>query len=112
VLVGKTVDDAIGFQLAIGPAGEVFREAGPAAEAKRAEIQSCAGGSDQSSKEGRRRHRHGLIVLDHIRQESGLERSRNLSSVSHGLLGFVNRHEVPDCRDVAANQQNRSGSYT
>jgi len=27
VLVGKTVEDAIGFQLAIGPAGEVFREA-------------------------------------------------------------------------------------
>jgi SAM-dependent methyltransferase len=41
VLVGKTVDDAIGFQLAIGPAGEVFREAGAEAEAKRAEIESA-----------------------------------------------------------------------
>lgn len=40
VLVGKTVEDAIGFQLAIGPAGEVFREAGAQAEAKRAEIEA------------------------------------------------------------------------
>ena len=39
VLVGKAVEDAIGFQLAIGPAGEVFREAGTQAEAKRAEIE-------------------------------------------------------------------------
>ena len=39
VLVGKTVDDAIGFQLAIGPAGEVFREAGAEAEAKRPQIE-------------------------------------------------------------------------
>jgi len=43
VLVGKTVEDAIGFQLAIGPAGEVFREAGPEAEAKRAEIEAAMG---------------------------------------------------------------------
>jgi hypothetical protein len=35
VLVGKTVEDAVNFQLAIGPAGEVFREAGEEAEAKR-----------------------------------------------------------------------------
>lgn len=41
VLVGKTVDDAIGFQLAVGPAGEVFREAGAEAEAKRAEIEAA-----------------------------------------------------------------------
>jgi ubiquinone/menaquinone biosynthesis C-methylase UbiE len=41
VLVGRTVDDAIGFQLAIGPAGEVFREAGAEAEAKRAQIESA-----------------------------------------------------------------------
>jgi hypothetical protein len=41
VLVGKTVEDAIGFQLAIGPAGEVFREAGSQAEAKRAEIETA-----------------------------------------------------------------------
>jgi len=29
---GHTIDDAIGFQLALGPAGEVYREAGPLAE--------------------------------------------------------------------------------
>jgi len=41
VLVGRTVQDAIEFQLAIGPAGEVFREAGAEAEAKRAEIEAA-----------------------------------------------------------------------
>ena len=35
VFVGKDVKDAIAFQLAIGPAGEVFREAGAEAEEKR-----------------------------------------------------------------------------
>lgn len=35
VLVGQNIQDAIDFQLAIGPAGEVFREAGEEAEAKR-----------------------------------------------------------------------------
>jgi ubiquinone/menaquinone biosynthesis C-methylase UbiE len=34
VLVGRTVEDAINFQLALGPAGEVYREAGPEAEEK------------------------------------------------------------------------------
>lgn len=41
VLVGNDVNDAIDFQLAIGPAGEVFREAGEKAEEKRAEIESA-----------------------------------------------------------------------
>ena len=41
VLVGKDVDDAIAFQLAIGPAGEVFREAGALGEARRAEIEAA-----------------------------------------------------------------------
>ena len=41
VLVGRTVEDAINFQLAIGPAGEVFREAGDEAEAKRPEIEAA-----------------------------------------------------------------------
>jgi ubiquinone/menaquinone biosynthesis C-methylase UbiE len=35
VTVGKTVDDAIDFQLAMGPAGEIVREAGPLGEIKR-----------------------------------------------------------------------------
>jgi ubiquinone/menaquinone biosynthesis C-methylase UbiE len=41
VLVGHDVKDAIAFQLAIGPAGEVFREAGAEAERKRAEIEAA-----------------------------------------------------------------------
>jgi len=41
VLVGKSLEDAIGFQLALGPAGEVFREAGEEAEAKRGEIEAA-----------------------------------------------------------------------
>jgi ubiquinone/menaquinone biosynthesis C-methylase UbiE len=36
--VGKDLDDAVGFQLAIGPAGEVYREAGKLAEERHEEI--------------------------------------------------------------------------
>jgi hypothetical protein len=35
------VEDAIAFQLAIGPAGEVFREAGLEAEEKRSEVEAA-----------------------------------------------------------------------
>ena len=38
VFVGNDVDDAVQFQLAIGPAGEVYREAGVLAEQRRHEI--------------------------------------------------------------------------
>lgn len=41
VRVGDDVEDAIAFQLAIGPAGEVFREAGALAEEKRPEIEAA-----------------------------------------------------------------------
>lgn len=41
VLIGKTVEDAINFQLALGPAGEVYREAGEIAEKRRAEIEAA-----------------------------------------------------------------------
>jgi len=41
VLVGNDVQDAIDFQLAIGPAGEVFREAGELAEERRGEIEAA-----------------------------------------------------------------------
>lgn len=41
VRVGDDVEDAIAFQLAIGPAGEVFREAGELAEVKRPEIEAA-----------------------------------------------------------------------
>lgn len=39
VNVGRDIEDAIRFQLAIGPAGETFREAGSLAEARRPEIE-------------------------------------------------------------------------
>ena len=38
VFVGKDLDDAIGFQLSIGPAGEVYREAGKLVEDRHDEI--------------------------------------------------------------------------
>lgn len=38
VTMGKSLDDAIAFQLAIGPAGEIYREAGAVAEARHDEI--------------------------------------------------------------------------
>lgn len=38
LFVGKDVDDAVAFQLALGPAGEVYREAGELAEKRHAEI--------------------------------------------------------------------------
>ena len=41
VLIGKDVGDAIAFQLALGPAGEVFREAGALAEERRPEIEAA-----------------------------------------------------------------------
>lgn len=41
VTVGNSVQDAINFQLAIGPAGEVFREAGELAEQQRPEIEEA-----------------------------------------------------------------------
>lgn len=41
VLIGSDVQDAIAFQLSIGPAGEVFREAGEEAEEKRDLIEAA-----------------------------------------------------------------------
>lgn len=38
LMVGDTLDDAVNFQLALGPAGEVYREAGDQAQAKHDEI--------------------------------------------------------------------------
>lgn len=55
VLVGADVADAIAFQLAIGPAGEVFREAGETAERKRPQIEAAlaeAIGRQSASSEG------------------------------------------------------------
>jgi ubiquinone/menaquinone biosynthesis C-methylase UbiE len=53
VLVGSDVADAIEFQLAIGPAGEVFREAGAEAEEKRGQIEAAlAEAIDRQKKSG------------------------------------------------------------
>jgi hypothetical protein len=41
VFVGKDLDDAVAFQLAIGPAGEVYREAGKLAEQRHDEINAA-----------------------------------------------------------------------
>ena len=41
VLVGATPRDSMDFQLALGPAGEVFREAGDLAEERREEIEAA-----------------------------------------------------------------------
>jgi ubiquinone/menaquinone biosynthesis C-methylase UbiE len=52
VLVGKDVNDAIAFQLAIGPAGEVFREAGALAEQKRDQIEAALAAAINRQKSG------------------------------------------------------------
>lgn len=41
VMVGRTPEEAMQFQLALGPAGEVFREAGDEAERRREEIEDA-----------------------------------------------------------------------
>jgi hypothetical protein len=41
VMVGRDVEQAIEFQLALGPAGEIVREAGALAEARNQEIDSA-----------------------------------------------------------------------
>jgi len=45
VTVGNSVENAVAFQLALGPAGEVFREAGEQAERRRDEIEAALRGA-------------------------------------------------------------------
>ncbi len=40
-MVGGTPEDAVEFQLAVGPAGEVYREAGAEAERRHGEIEAA-----------------------------------------------------------------------
>ncbi len=40
-MVGRTPEDAVGFQIALGPAGEVYREAGEEAERRRDDIDAA-----------------------------------------------------------------------
>ena len=57
LMVGRTPDDAVGFQIALGPAGEVYREAGDEAERRRDEI-------DAALKAELRKHqtREGIVM--------------------------------------------------
>ncbi|MCH6551854.1 MAG: class I SAM-dependent methyltransferase [Planctomycetes bacterium] len=41
LMVGDSPEDAVGFQLAVGPAGEVYREAGAEAERQHGEIEAA-----------------------------------------------------------------------
>jgi SAM-dependent methyltransferase len=41
LMVGRTPEDAVGFQIALGPAGEVYREAGDEAERRHDEIDAA-----------------------------------------------------------------------
>ena len=41
LMVGDSPEDAVGFQLALGPAGEVYREAGAEAERRHGEIEAA-----------------------------------------------------------------------
>lgn len=41
VMIGATVEQAMDFQLALGPAGEIFREAGAEAERRRQDIENA-----------------------------------------------------------------------
>ncbi|MCH7479689.1 MAG: class I SAM-dependent methyltransferase [SAR324 cluster bacterium] len=41
LVVGRNPDDAVAFQIALGPAGEVYREAGEEAERKKEEIEAA-----------------------------------------------------------------------
>jgi ubiquinone/menaquinone biosynthesis C-methylase UbiE len=50
VRVGRDVPDAIAFQLSIGPAGEVFREAGAAGEQARERIEAALGSAIEKQK--------------------------------------------------------------
>lgn len=45
VTVGRSPEDAVNFQLALGPAGEVFREAGDEAERQRSRIEEALRGA-------------------------------------------------------------------
>lgn len=59
VLIGSTPQDAIEFALAIGPAGEIFREAGDLAEERRPEIEAALTDMFDS----REKDEHGIWMM-------------------------------------------------
>ena len=77
VRAGDTVDDAIAFQLAIGPAGEIVREAGPLGDEKRplvlADLRSRAGALHRRR---RRRPARRLVVASPPARESKANQNR------------------------------------
>jgi ubiquinone/menaquinone biosynthesis C-methylase UbiE len=58
VMIGSTVEQALQFQIALGPAGEIFREAGDQATRRQAEIEAAL-----RSELGRYRRPNGEIVM-------------------------------------------------
>ena len=58
VMVGSDVDQALQFQLAIGPAGEIVREAGAQAEQQRPEIEAAM------RSELARHSKNGEVIMD------------------------------------------------
>jgi ubiquinone/menaquinone biosynthesis C-methylase UbiE len=58
VMVGSTVEQALQFQMALGPAGEIYREAGDEAERRRGEIEDALRTSLA------RYERDGRIIMD------------------------------------------------
>ncbi|HEX3136698.1 MAG TPA: class I SAM-dependent methyltransferase [Casimicrobiaceae bacterium] len=58
VMIGSTVEQALQFQLALGPAGEIFREAGDQATSRQREIEAAL-----SSELGRYRQPNGEVVM-------------------------------------------------
>jgi ubiquinone/menaquinone biosynthesis C-methylase UbiE len=58
VMVGGTVEQAMQFQLALGPAGEIFREAGQEAERRKDEIEAALRTSLSRYEKG------GRIIMD------------------------------------------------
>jgi hypothetical protein len=58
VMVGSTVEQALRFQLALGPAGEIFREAGDIATRRQADIEDAL-----SAELARYRGANGEVVM-------------------------------------------------
>ena len=59
VTAGDSLDQAVAFQLAIGPAGEIFREAGEMAERRRPMIEYAL-----REKLAPYQHSNGKVIMD------------------------------------------------
>ncbi len=88
VMIGRTVKEAIEFQLSIGPAGEVFREAGPLAEKLRPQIEAALSACDKPSDTIRQRHCDAQLFLGNYRDQSVGLRSLNSRANCGGHHGI------------------------